>query len=385
MITFPDKKEGDKIYPDELNAIKLGINDQVARLNMVDGDAYTAFGSVANRIDALEKYVLLLTQHNKLLSTMLTSALPEHFRQTVSKKDYDAIVADRDAKVAEVEDLKDQYETASQTDKAQIQQMINEAITAAAQKEKEVETVVKEELVESPIELDSDDEGDYIKNQLYIKLNIVLTDDEEGKLYVSGLEDVDQALLDKYQLTKVVQETGDKGITGTGLYQCPKGTDAKDVLDAIAYETGLMANYNKSKAQQADPNNKSVINAISVNRNTAKNTAQQAHSFVINEIFIRFRDGVDNATKDSILSGLKLDLKHEFKLTKANLYTIRDGDTPGIPWMYADRLAEHIEQANWEHVKYASLNNIMSIPTPVVSSAPSVSVPLGPLAPILLS
>ena len=175
MITFPDKQEGDKIYPDELNAIKLGINDQISRLNMVDGDAYIAFGSVANRIEALEKYVLLLTQHNKMLSTILTSALPDHFRKTVPQAEYDAIVAERDAKVAEVTQLQQQYDQAAQTDKAQVQEMIDKAITAAAQKEKEVETFAKEEDLESDIEIKSDDQGDYVNNQIYILWNVGAT------------------------------------------------------------------------------------------------------------------------------------------------------------------------------------------------------------------
>jgi hypothetical protein len=351
MITFPDKKEGDKIYPDELNAIKLGVNEQLSRLDLVDGKAYTAFGSVASRIEAIEQYLLTLTQQNKILSTILATALPDYFKRTVSESEYSQKVNEATQLRAEVQSLVDN----GSTDPSLIAQKRREL----AYLEAGIDRTISEKNVETEHDIKSDAKGNYIANQIYIRWRIQPTS-EDG---LEGIEDIDQELLDKYQLTKVVQDTGERGVVSMGLYQLPKGTDARDVIRAIAQESNgslvVMTAGDKAEIDKTRDTQAALIEALSLNRNTKKETAP---AYVKDEIIITWRDGVDNAQKTEIATKWRLALKDSLRLTNSDRFTILpDTSNPSIPWINAKTLEYKIVEEDWESVKYASVNSIGSL------------------------
>ena len=247
MITFPDKTEGDKIYPEELNAIKLGINEQLTRLQLIDGDgtAYaSAFGSIANRIESIEQYLMLLTQHNAMMSQVLSTALPEVFKFISTQEDVDVQQIARDAAAQAVAGLQAELDQAAEEEKAQVQARLDAAKIERAEAEAKLDKLIDGLKVEKETEVKSDEYGDYVGNQLYIKWPLTYLNDEK----TLGVEDIDQDLLDRYQLKPVVEMKGEKGVQGMALYQAPKGTDIKAVIEAISQEQNMQVLQGSSRA-----------------------------------------------------------------------------------------------------------------------------------------
>lgn len=312
MISFPDKEEGDKLFASEINQLKKAINDQEDRVALIDDDALSAFGSVGSRLLALEKYVMLLTQHNKVLSATLKGALPGVFLTIVPDEEYKKAEEERDAAVLNAETLQNQYDQASEDSKASLQAELDNAIILASDKTLEVEELTPQSEVESDIDIASDRNGYYVGNQLLITWTIV-----------GESEYVDQPLLDKYNLTKVVQESGESGVVGQGLYQMPKGTNALDVMQAIATEERLAYRSEGSNGESvgypianritvstaygsATPSDV-FIEKIALNRNIPDGALSHDSKFSLSMLELAFNRNVPLEMKQEILDKWKLD------------------------------------------------------------------------------